>query len=32
LVEALAEHGLEAVSSLDDSPQAVVQGFDPSVG
>jgi glycerol 3-phosphatase-2 len=32
LVEALAEHGLEAVSSLDDAPQAVVQGFDPSVG
>ena len=32
LVDALAEHGLEAVASLDEAPQAVVQGFDPSVG
>jgi len=32
LVEALAEHGLHAVSRLDDGPAAVVQGFDPTVG
>ncbi|WP_035841657.1 HAD-IIA family hydrolase [Kitasatospora azatica] len=32
LIEALAEHGLVAVHSLDDGPAAVVQGFDPSVG
>jgi HAD superfamily hydrolase (TIGR01450 family) len=32
LVEALAEHGLVAVRSLDDDPAAVVQGYDPSVG
>ncbi|WP_371500150.1 HAD-IIA family hydrolase [Kitasatospora sp. NBC_00374] len=32
LVEALAEHGLVAVRSLDDEPLAVVQGYDPSVG
>ncbi|MFJ9521046.1 HAD-IIA family hydrolase [Kitasatospora sp. NPDC101801] len=32
LVEALAEHGLVAVRSLDDQPLAVVQGYDPSVG
>ncbi|PBC77148.1 HAD superfamily hydrolase (TIGR01450 family) [Streptomyces sp. TLI_235] len=32
LVEALAEHGLVAVRSMDEQPVAVVQGFDPSVG
>jgi glycerol-1-phosphatase len=32
LVAALAEHGLQAVSRLDDGPAAVVQGFDPDVG
>lgn len=32
LVAALAEHGLTAVSSLDDGPVAVVQGFSPDVG
>jgi glycerol-1-phosphatase len=32
LVVALGERGLTAVSSLDDDPAAVVQGFDPSVG
>ena len=32
LVEALRERGLKPVRSLDDSPSAVVQGFDPSVG
>jgi glycerol-1-phosphatase len=32
LVEALAEHGLVAVRSLDEEPLAVVQGYDPSVG
>ncbi|AUG80353.1 haloacid dehalogenase [Kitasatospora sp. MMS16-BH015] len=32
LVEALAEHGLEAVRSLAEGPAAVVQGYDPSVG
>ncbi|MER5642815.1 HAD-IIA family hydrolase [Kitasatospora sp. NPDC002227] len=32
LVEALAEHGLEAVRKLADGPVAVVQGYDPSVG
>ncbi|MEV4613449.1 HAD-IIA family hydrolase [Kitasatospora sp. NPDC049258] len=32
LVEALAEHGLVAVGSLDEEPLAVVQGYDPSVG
>ncbi|MCU7822249.1 HAD-IIA family hydrolase [Kitasatospora sp. DSM 101779] len=32
LVEALAEHGLVAVRSMDEQPVAVVQGFDPSLG
>jgi glycerol-1-phosphatase len=32
LVSALAEHGLKAVSRLDDRPAAVVQGFHPDVG
>jgi glycerol 3-phosphatase-2 len=32
LVEALRERGLTAVRSLDDGPQAVVQGYDASVG
>lgn len=32
LVSALAEHGLRAVSSADDFPSAVVQGFHPDVG
>jgi HAD superfamily hydrolase (TIGR01450 family) len=32
LVEALAEHGLVAVSRLDEDPAAVVQGFHPDVG
>ncbi|MGW4647715.1 HAD-IIA family hydrolase [Kitasatospora sp. NPDC004289] len=32
LVEALAEHGLVAVRSLEEGPLAVVQGYDPSVG
>lgn len=32
LVEALAEHGLDAVPRLEDEPAAVVQGFAPTVG
>lgn len=32
LVEALGEHGLEAVWSATDDPAAVVQGFHPTVG
>ncbi|MDH6128463.1 HAD-IIA family hydrolase [Kitasatospora sp. GP82] len=32
LVEALTEHGLVPVRSLDDEPLAVVQGYDPTVG
>lgn len=32
LVDALAEQGLVAVSSADDQPEAVVQGFHPDVG
>jgi len=32
LLSALAEHGLTPVSSVDDEPDAVVQGFDRSVG
>jgi glycerol 3-phosphatase-2 len=32
LVEALAEAGLRGVRSMDDAPQAVVQGFGPDVG
>jgi HAD superfamily hydrolase (TIGR01450 family) len=32
LVEALAAEGLRAVRSMDDDPQAVVQGFGPDVG
>ncbi len=32
LAAALAEHGLVAVSRLDEQPVAVVQGFDPDVG
>nr|MDQ4008246.1 HAD-IIA family hydrolase [Actinomycetota bacterium] len=32
LVEALAEHGLVAVSRFDENPAAVVQGFHPDVG
>jgi len=32
LVQALAEHGLHAVSTVADEPAAVVQGFHPSVG
>ena len=32
LIEALAEHGLHAVSRLADEPAAVVQGFAPTVG
>lgn len=32
LVEAVGEHGLQAVSSMEDHPAAVVQGFSPDVG
>jgi glycerol-1-phosphatase len=32
LVAALSEHGLVPVSSMDDDPAAVVQGFHPDVG
>lgn len=32
LVEALAEHGLVAVTSAEDAPAAVVQGYHPDVG
>jgi glycerol-1-phosphatase len=32
LVSALAEHGLVAVSRMEDDPAAVVQGFHPDVG